>query len=87
MRGKMASRPELVAMCKELNIDYEDLSIAEMDEEVRKEIDRQFDIKKVMIGNVGKSAVLLRFMNESYDFYFYNKDGDEVNYKGEKKED
>ena len=83
----MASRPELVAMCKELNIDYEDLSIAEMDEEVRKEIDRKFNKKKVMIGNLNKSSTLLRFMNESYDFYFYNKDGDEVNYKGEKKED
>ena len=74
-------------MAKELEIDYEDLSIAEMDEEVRKEIDRKFNKKKLLIGNTGKSEVLLRFMNESYDFYFYNKDGDEVNYKGEKKED
>lgn len=78
----MASRPELVQMCKELDIDSDGLSIDEMDTEVREEIDRRFD-KSIMIGNSGLSKTLLRFMSEEYDYYFYNEEGQEVNYKGE----
>lgn len=72
-------------MMKELNIDSDGLSITEMDKEVREEIDKQFNKKKLLIGNVGKSDVLLRFMNEEYDFFFYNKSGDEVDFRGNKK--
>jgi len=80
----MASRAELVAICKELNINCEDMAIEEMDEIVRKEIDKQFNIS-IMIGNIGKSETLLRFMEEEYDYKFYNEDNEEVDYKGRKK--
>jgi len=81
----MASRPELVHMCKELEIDSKDMLIEEMDKEIRKKIDELFNKKTIMIGNAGKSDTLLRFMNEEYDYVFKNKKDQLVNYKGELK--
>lgn len=78
----MTSRAELIQIMRELGIEYDGLSIEEMDRAVREEIDRQFDIN-IKIGNKGKSVTLLRFMNEEYDYVFKNEEGKLVNYKGE----
>lgn len=79
----MASRPELVALCKELQIDNSELNTEEMAQAVRVKIDELYNKKKVLIGDAGKSDLLLRFMSTEYDYTFTNRKGQEVNYKGE----
>ena len=79
----MASRPELVALCKELQIDTEELDIAGMEIAIRSKIDEFYNKKKVLIGDAGKSSLLLRFMSTEYDYAFTNRKGQIVNYKGE----
>ena len=79
----MASRPELVHLCKELNINSKDMLIEEMDKAIREKIDTLFNKKTILIGNAGKSDTLLRFMSEEYDYICKNKKDQLVNYKGE----
>ena len=79
----MASRPELVALCKELQIDTEELDIAGMEIAIRSKIDEVYNKKKVLIGDAGKSSLLLRFMSTEYDYVFTNRKGQIVNYRGE----
>jgi len=79
----MASRPELIEICKELKIEYKNKTIEELHEDVRKEIDKKFDIK-IKVGNKGLSETLLKFMSEEYDYVFKDKNGNLVNYRGEK---
>jgi len=79
----MASRPELVALCKELQISTEELDIAGMEIAIRSKIDEVYNKKKVLIGDAGKSSLLLRFMSTEYDYVFTNRKGQIVNYRGE----
>jgi len=79
----MASRPELVALCKELQIDTEELDIAGMEIAIRSKVDELYNKKKVLIGDAGKSSLLLRFMSTEYDYVFTNRKGQIVNYRGE----
>ena len=81
----MASRPELVHMCKELEIDSKDMLIEEMDKAIRKKIDELYNKKTILIGNAVKSDTLLRFMSEEYDYICKNKEDQIVDYKGELK--
>ncbi len=78
----MASRPELVQMALELNLDTEDLSHEALDQAVKEAIDQTFN-KKYLVSPTGLSETLKKFMTEEFDYYLVNKDGKRHNYKGE----
>lgn len=77
----MASRPELVQMALELDIDA-DLSMEELDQAVREAIDKTFN-KKYLVSPTGLSDTLRKFMTEEFDYYLVDKDGKRYNHKGE----
>ena len=79
----MASRAELVQMCKELEIKDKGLNIDEMTSLVREAVDKKFDIKYRRVGNSEMSRALLRFISTEYDYVFKNKQGKQVNIDGE----
>ena len=76
----MASRAELVMMCKELEIDYDGLSIDKMKKEIKLEVDKRFSTRKVKHGADHLSDTLRKFMTLEYDYKIYNKDGTELDY-------
>ena len=78
----MASRAELVQMCKELQIKC-DGSIEEMANLVRDEANLKLNKRYRKVGNSEWSETLLKFLSQEYDYVFRNEDGNEVNYKGE----
>ena len=78
----MASRAELVQMCKELQIKC-DGSIEEMANFVRDEANLKLNKRYRKVGNSEWSETLLKFLSQEYDYVFRNEDGNEVNYKGE----
>lgn len=64
----MASRPELVSMCKELGLNHRGKSIAEMYEILRKAIDKKFGNKKVWFSTKNLSDTLVKFMTQEYHY-------------------
>ena len=78
----MESRPELVHICKELEIDSKDMLIEDMNKAIREKIDELYNIKTILIGNTGKSGTLLYYMTQEYDYICKDKDGNLVDYKG-----
>ena len=78
----MASRAELVQMCKELQIKC-DGSIEEMANLVRDEANLKLNKRYRKVGNSEWSGTLLKFLSQEYDYVFRDEDGNEVNYKGE----
>ncbi len=78
----MASRPELIQIALELNLDTEDLSHGALDQAVREAIDQTFN-KKYLVSPSGLSDTLKKFMTEEFDYYLVDKDGKRHNYKGE----
>ncbi len=78
----MASRPELVQMALELDIDMEGLGMVELDQAVREAIDKTFN-KKYLVSPMGLSETLKKFMTEEFDYYLVDKEGKRHNYKGE----
>ena len=73
----MASRGELVQIAQELDIEYDDLSIEELDEKIRPAIDKKFN-RKFLVGINDISDTLLHFMLYEYDYKLFNQEGDEV---------
>jgi hypothetical protein len=77
----MATRPELIEMCKELNIEYDNLSSNEMKEEIKKRSDKVFN-KRYHVSADNISLTLKKFLNLEYDYKFFDRDGNEYDYKG-----
>ena len=74
----MASRPELIELCIELNIDWQDLSIEELKAEIRKVADKKFVGKRTHYKTNRMSKELQKFLTEEYDFKLRDKNGKEV---------
>jgi len=77
----MASRPELIQCCNELEIDHKGLTIEEMTEEIKKAADYKFARRKVLYGDSDASVTLLKFLTLEYDYYLVDKNGKKVSYK------
>ena len=77
----MASRPELVQCCKELNINYDKMSMEEMVEAIKQAADKKFNKRTLLFGDQDASVTLLKFLTLEYDYYLVNKDGKKVDYK------
>ena len=77
----MASRPELVQCCKELEIDHKGMNIEEMGEAIKKASDKKFSKRSLLFGDAEVSIALLKFLTLEYDYYLVNKDGKKVDYK------
>ena len=71
----MASRPELVTMMKELELDSKGLTIEQMMEAVRAEADVRWADKDYKIGADELSNTLKHFLVNEYDFVIKDKDG------------
>lgn len=81
----MATRPELVEICRELEIEHEGLSSEEMEKEIRKVADKKFD-RRYLIGADNLSIPLRKFLSLEYNYTFLDRDGNEYDYRGNKKE-
>lgn len=82
----MASRAELIELCKELRLDFEGLSIDEMTQAVRKEADRRwsrFDVRSnKLCPTYNKSKDLLKFLTQEYDYSLFDREGNQVDVDG-----
>lgn len=79
----MASRAELIQMCIELLIDHKGKSIEEMTDLVRKIADKKLNKRYSVSGNK-LSLTLRKFLSQEYDYKFFRKNGEELDYKGNK---
>jgi len=82
----MAARAELIQICEELGLDSEGLSIEELKDLIRKEVDKRFK-KKKRVSADNMSEALLRFITLEFDFIIRDKNGNELDYKGNKVKD
>lgn len=82
----MASRAELIELCKELEIDSDGLSIEEMTQAIRNAADKRwskFDIRSnKLCPTANKSKDLLKFLTEEYDYSLFDKEGNQVDVDG-----
>jgi hypothetical protein len=78
----MATRPELVEMCKDLDIDWDELSFEQMKKAVRKAAKRKFGSKKVHFSASKLSEQLRKFLTLESDFIILDKEGNRLDYKG-----
>lgn len=80
----MASRPELVEMMKELELDYKNKSIEDMMQEVKDASDKLFD-KDYRIPWTAASDTLRKFLTTEYDYFVRSKRGSiKRDYMGER---
>ena len=77
------SRAELVSICWELKIECKDKSIDEMKQLIREFADKNFKRRSKISGSK-MSLTLRKFLSKEYDFKFYNKNKEEVDYRGNK---
>jgi len=83
----MASRPELIQLCKELELKCEGLSILEMTAIIRKELDRKFVGKPYRISCLKMSENLVKFLVRECDFSLRKKDKIFIDYAELRKEE
>lgn len=69
----MAARPELIRICKELGIDYEELSIEGMRVAIQDEFDKWYD-EGDYIGDTDVSDDLLKFITKEHNYCLRCKD-------------
>lgn len=81
----MASRPELIEMCRELGIDYEDMTREEMKMAIRNVVDKRFKSKKIRHSASNLSAILRKFLTLEYDYVIKDKGGKKLDYNLKKK--
>ena len=75
----MASRPVLIQLCKELDIEYEKLLNEEMVSALRNEADRRF-LSEEKVSADDLSSELRRFLKLEYDYIFKDKKGKELDW-------
>ena len=75
----MASRPVLIQLCKELDIEYEKLLNEEMVSALREEADRRF-LGEEKVSADDLSPELRRFLKLEYDYIFKGKKGKELDW-------
>ena len=69
----MFTRPELIDICKELNIEeYETLRTEELKKRIRERADELFK-KKAKVSIKGMSKSLMRFLTKEFDYVIKNK--------------
>ena len=71
----MVTRPELIEICKELDIVYEDTSREDMVESIKKEADRRYSKKRYPISPHILSPLLKKFLLNEYDYILRDKSG------------
>ena len=82
----MATRPELVMICEELEIDHSSLSSVDMKKKIKEIFDKKYANVKYYISADRFSDTLRKFLTEEYDYIIQNKDGNELNYNFELKD-
>jgi cellulose biosynthesis protein BcsQ len=76
----MVTRPELVEIAKELDINYEDIDLEELKITIRDEADRRWE-------NAGRHSAdnlsysLKRFLTTEWDYIIVDKRGDKIEFK------
>ena len=82
----MAARAVLRVIAKELEIEYEGLSIDELSSKLREEIDKRYADKKRYISINNMSPSLIKFLTQEADFVLRDKDNKIISYKEYRKE-
>lgn len=77
----MATRPELIEMCQELEIDHEGLSSDDMRDLIRKTADKKL-VRRYSMSADNLSVTLKKFLSLEYDYIFLDKHGNEYDYRG-----
>jgi len=75
----MASRPELVLMCKELEIECTNMNKDEMIDAIREEADKRFN-HNILISADNLSKTLKAFLTNQYDYVIKDKDGKKLKF-------
>ena len=81
----MASRAELVRMCKEFDIDNEELTMADMDQAIKDKADYLFRSKKIKHSANILSKTLRKFLTNEYHYVIMNVSGNELDENLEEK--
>ena len=76
----MAARSELRLICKELEIEDEDLSIEEMKEKIKEIFDKKYNKNKYPVSADQFSSTLLKFVTLEYDYVIEDKNKKELDY-------
>lgn len=71
----MASRAELVQMCKELDIESDGMSMAEMDEAIKEEADHRLKSLKIKHSADILSKTLRKFLTNEYNYVIIDASG------------
>ena len=82
----MAARAVLREIAKELEVDYEGLSIDDLSSKLREVIEKKYADKKRYISVNNMSPTLLKFLLQEADFFLKDKDNKTITYKEYKKE-
>ena len=78
----MATRPELVEMCRELGIDWDELSALQMKRAIRRIADKKFKSKKMQFSASKLSETLRKFLTLEYDYVILDQEGNQLDYRG-----
>ena len=82
----MAARAVLIVVAKELEVEYEGLSIDELSSKLREEVDKRYADKKRYISINNMSPSLIKFLTQESDFVLKDKDNKIISYKEYRKE-
>ena len=80
----MASRPELLEMCRELDIDPFDMTREEIKMAIRLASDKKFRSKKIRYSATKMSDTLKKFLTLEYDYVIKDREGNKLDYRGRK---
>ena len=82
----MAARAVLREIAKELEVDYEGLSIDDLASKLREVVEKKYADKKRYISVKDMSPTLLKFLTNECDFVLKDKDNKTISYTEYRKE-
>lgn len=74
----MASRAELVRMCKELDLEIDDMTMADMGQSIKDRADYLFRSKKIKHSADILSKTLRKFLTNEYHYVIMNVSGNKL---------
>ena len=72
----MASRPELVQMAIELDLEWTSMSVAALIKEIKLEVDRRFNKKTIHISADNLSDTLKKYITKEMDYVILDENGE-----------
>jgi hypothetical protein len=79
-KSNMASRAELVQICKELEIENDGMSMSDMDKAIKSIADQRFKSKKIHHSADILSKTLRKFLTNEYQYVILNVLGENLDH-------